>query len=304
MPASPGASTSSASPETQNVQRPITLVPLPPIDTLSLYPGERSALLDLLADLSPAEWDAPTVCADWSVKDVVLHLLGDDIGRLSRGRDGYVHPAFAAGLDIETLPGLIAAIDRQNAVWVTGTRRMSPALLIELLALTGDLTWSYFTTLDMNALGMPVDWAGPDPAPVWLDVAREYTERWVQQQHIRDAVGRPGLKERRWFAPVLDAFVRGLPRALREAPARDGATLRLIISGDAGGEWIALRHNGDWLLGTAPGMTVDATIALDADVAWRVFTKGMAKDDARQAARIDGDETLAARALDTVSILA
>ncbi len=284
------------------MSHPIT--PLPPIETLPLYSGERSALLDLLGELSASEWEAPTVCPDWSVKDVVAHLLGDDIGRLSWGRDGYVNPAFAAGLDIATLPGLVTAIDRQNAVWVTGTRRISPRLLIELLAMTGELTEAYFASLDMTALGMPVDWAGPEPAPVWLDVAREYTERWVHQQHIRDAVGKPGLKERRWFAPVLDAFVRGLPRVLRDAPSPDGTTLRLIISGDAGDEWIALRQNGDWMLGTAPGMAVDATVELGEDVAWRLFTKGISKEEARRAARIYGDKALAERALDTVSILA
>jgi uncharacterized protein (TIGR03083 family) len=261
-------------------------------------------LLELLGDLSAYDWEAPTVCADWSVKDVAAHLLGDDIGRLSWGRDGYVNLAFAAGLDIATLPGLIAAIDRQNAVWVTGMRRISPRLLIELLETTGALTEAYIASLDMTALGMPVDWAGPEPAPVWLDVAREYTERWVHQQHIRDAVGKPGLKEWRWFAPVLDAFVRGLPRVLRDAPSPDGTTLRLIISGDAGGEWIALRQNGDWMLGTAPGMAVDATVELDAERAWRLFTKGISKEEARKGARIEGDEALAERALDTVSILA
>jgi uncharacterized protein (TIGR03083 family) len=202
---------------------------------LDLFPGERTTLLELLAELPPAEWSTETVCPGWSVKDVAAHLLGDDVGRLSWGRDSYVNPAFAAGLDIATLPGLVAAIDRQNAVWVAGARRISPRLLIELLAMTGKLTEAYFASLDMSALGMPVDWAGPEPAPVWLDVAREYTERWVHQQHIRDAVGKPGLKERRWLAPVLDAFVRGLPRVLRDAPSPDGATLRLIISGDAGG---------------------------------------------------------------------
>jgi uncharacterized protein (TIGR03083 family) len=261
-------------------------------------------LLELLTDLAAADWDLPTVCPGWSVKDVALHLLGDDIGRLSWGRDGYVNPAFAAGLEIGTLPGLVAAIDRQNAVWVTGTRRMSPRLLIELLQLTGDLTEAYFSSLDMTALGMPVDWAGPDPAPVWLDVAREYTERWVHQQHIRDAVGRPGLKERRWFAPVLDAFVRGLPRVLRESPSLEGATLRLVITGDAGGEWVALHQNGEWMLGSAPGIETDATVELDEDVAWRLFTKGISKEEARQSARTAGDAALADRALDTVSILA
>ncbi len=261
-------------------------------------------MLQLLGSLSASDWEAPTVCAGWSVKDVAAHLLGDDIGRLSWGRDDYVNPAFAAGLDIATLPGLVAAIDRQNAVWVAGTRRISPRLLIELLEMTGELTEAYFASLDMTALGMPVDWAGPEPAPVWFDVAREYTERWVHQQHIRDAVGKPGLKERRWFAPVLDAFVRGLPRVLRDAPVGDGAALRLTIAGDAGGEWIALRQNGDWMLGTAPGMTVDATVELDEDRAWRLFTKGISKEEARRTARIEGDEALAERALDTVSILA
>jgi uncharacterized protein (TIGR03083 family) len=261
-------------------------------------------MLALLSDLSASDWESPTVCTGWSVKDVVAHLLGDDIGRLSWGRDNYVNPAFVAGLDIATLPGLVAAIDRQNAVWVTGARRISPRLLIELLEMTGELTEAYFTSLEMTALGMPVDWAGPEPAPVWLDVAREYTERWVHQQHVRDAVGKPGLKERRWFAPVLDAFVRGLPRVLRDTPAIDGTALRLTITGDAGGEWIALRHDGDWILGTAPGMIVDAMVELDGDRAWRLFTKGISKEEARRAARIEGDEALAERALETVSILA
>jgi uncharacterized protein (TIGR03083 family) len=280
------------------------ITPLAPIDTLPLFPGERSALLELLGDLPASEWEAPTICPGWSVKEVAAHLLGDDIGRLSWGRDGYVNPAFAAGLDVATLPGLVAAIDRQNAVWVTGARRISPGLLIELLAMTGELTEAYFTSLDMTALGMPVDWAGPEPAPVWLDVAREYTERWVHQQHIRDAVGKPGLKERRWFAPVLDAFVRGLPRALRNAPAANGAALRLTIAGDSGGEWVALRHKGNWMLGTAPGMSVDAMVELDEDYAWRLFTKGISKEEARRSARIEGDEALAEQALEMVSILA
>src|SRR5215213_6083530 len=139
------------------------LTPLPAIETLPLFSGERSALLELLADLSASEWEAPTVCPGWSVKDVAVHLLGDDIGRLSWGRDGYVNPAFAAGLDIATLPGLVAAVDRQNAVWVTGARRLSPRLLIEFLKMTGELTETYFSGLDMTALGMPVDWAGPEP---------------------------------------------------------------------------------------------------------------------------------------------
>jgi uncharacterized protein (TIGR03083 family) len=280
------------------------LAPLPRIDSLHLFPGERAALLNVLGNLSPTEWDLPTACPGWSVKDVTAHLLGDDIGRLSWGRDGYVNPAFADGLDITMLPGLVAAIDRQNAVWVAGARRMSPRLLIELLGLTGKWTQEYFASLDLDAPGMPVGWAGPDPAPIWLDVAREYTERWHHQQHIRDAVGRPGLKERKWFAPVLETFVRGLARPLAEVAVPIGSALRLTIAGDAGGEWVALREEDGWRLGIGPGIEAAASVKLDQEIAWRLFTKGITSEEARQAAAITGDPLLADRILDTVSILA
>jgi hypothetical protein len=51
-------------------------------------------------------------------------------------------------------------------------------------------------------------------------------------------------------------------------------------------------------------MPVGATVELDEDHAWRLFTKGMSKEEARRVARIEGNEALAERALDTVSILA
>ncbi len=132
--------------------------PLPPVAVLDRFAGERAALLDLLGSLSPAEWAAATACPGWSVKDVALHLLGDDVGRLSRGRDGFVNPAFGGpDLDLGTWSGLVAAIDRQNAAWVEGTRRLSPRLLVELLRFTGVLTESCFRGLDLDALGAPVD---------------------------------------------------------------------------------------------------------------------------------------------------
>jgi uncharacterized protein (TIGR03083 family) len=36
--------------------------------------AERSGLADLLDDLTPAEWAAPSLCAGWRVRDVAAHL--------------------------------------------------------------------------------------------------------------------------------------------------------------------------------------------------------------------------------------
>ena len=176
-------------------------------------------------------------------------------------------------------------------------------MLIDLLRVTGEQTASYFATLDLDAIGGPVDWVGPEPAPVWLDLAREYTERWVHQQQIRDAVGHPGLQEPAWFSPVLAAFVLGLPRALGEA-GRRGETVLFTITGEAGGAWTARRGETRWTLAPDRADAPTASVTLDQDSAWRLFTRGITPQQARQAARVFGAPELAARALETVSILA
>ena len=182
-------------------------------------------------------------------------------------------------------------------------RSVSPPVLIDLLRLTGERTASYFATLDLDAIGGPVDWAGPAPAPVWLDLAREYTERWVHQQQIRDAVGRPGLQEPEWFAPVLAAFVLGLPRALGKA-GQPAATVLLTITGEAGGQWLARRNEQGWTLEPGRDNAPAAAVTLNQDSAWRLFTRGLTPDASRRAATLSGDPELTARALETVSILA
>ncbi|MGD8968653.1 MAG: maleylpyruvate isomerase family mycothiol-dependent enzyme [Anaerolineae bacterium] len=271
----------------------------PPIIVVDLFPEILEALISLLSGLRTEDWDKRTACPSWSVKDVALHLLGDDVVILSSGRDGHSSPASAHSWE-----ELVAFIDAWNEGWVQATRRMSPRLLIDLLELTGTQVCGYFRSLDPYAYGGPVSWAGPDPAPVWLDLAREYTERWHHQQHIRDAVGRCGLKEPRFFAPVLDAFVRGLPRTFRDADAMDETLVALTISGAAGGQWFLLREGEKWNLYIDVLHEPHAGVIVDEDVAWRVFTKGMSKDEAREKVTIVGDRSLGAKVLDLVSIIA
>jgi len=60
-----------------------------PVIVVDLFPPERQELLLLLSELKDEEWHKPTICPGWNVKDIVLHLLGDDVGRLSRNRDAF-----------------------------------------------------------------------------------------------------------------------------------------------------------------------------------------------------------------------
>lgn len=182
------------------------------------------------------------------------------------------------------------------------TRRISTRLLCELLEFTGDMLDEHFRSLDLDALGWPVSWAGPDPAPVWLDVAREYTERWLHQQQIRDAVSAPPLTEPRLFAPVLAAFVRALPHTYRDVDAPEGTLIRLTVTGPAGGTWFLLREAGAWRLGADADGEPHAAVMLDEDAAWRLWTRGLTPDTA--GAALSGDAGLAKPALGMVSIIA
>jgi len=283
--------------------------PLEPVLTLHLFPEERSALLKLLASFSAPRWDTPTVCAGWSVKDVAAHLLADDLGRLSRGRDAYAPASFAASTPENVESQLLEFINRQNETWVAAARRLSPILLMELLRWSGDETQKYFESLDMFALGEPVSWAGPESAPVWLDIAREYTERWLHQAQVRDAVSAPLLTQPRLFLPVLDTFVRALPHTFRDVERPQGTHVLLLITriGETGSpplQWSLVREATRWSLFDSATFEPSATVKMDADTAWRLFTKGLTEPEALARTTITGDPGLGEKLLDTVSIIA
>ena len=270
-----------------------------PVRVVHLFPEVLDSLIEVLSELSIDDWNKPTVCARWSVKDIATHLLGGQLGILSRKRDRYLF----SGNPIKEWDDLVALINELNDAWVKAASRLSPRVLCELLKLSGDQVCDYFRSLDPDAIGDPVDWAGPDPAPVWLDLAREYTEWWHHQQQIRDATGQPGLKEPRFFSPVLDTFVRALPHTYRSADAEEGTLVALKISGDSGGRWLLRREESGWQLYVDADQQARAELTIDQEIAWRLFTKGIGKDEARAGAQLLGDQALAANALEMISII-
>ena len=281
--------------------------PIPPILVADLFPELDRHLLEMLRGLAPEQWEVPTACAGWSVKDVALHLLGGDLGNLSRRRDGLTNslaPYAPPGADFSDNATLVAALSRWNEDWVEATRRLSPRVICDLFAATQDAVHAYYASLDPLALGGPVSWAGPGPAPVWLDIAREYTEHWAHQAQIRDVLGLPALQGRRLYAPVLAAYMHALPHTLRDTFALDGATLRVVITGEAGGEWLAVREGTVWTLGIDPARPARATAFLDQDTAWRLFTRGLSDAAAERAVQIEGDATLAGAVRRMVAIIA
>jgi len=261
------------------------------------FPALRGHLLSLLEGLSENEWARPTAAPLWSVKDIAAHLLGGDIWILAGQRDGFQGP------EIQEYSQLVELVNRLNSEWVLAAGRISPRLLREFLAFTAPKVEAYFAALDPMTMGGPVSWAGPEPAPRWFDIAREFTERWHHQQQIRDATGRPPLYDPYFLSPVLDTFVRALPHSFRHTTAPQGTVVRLEISGEAGGVWLVHREPQAWTLVLDSRTAPAAEVVLPQDVAWRVFTKGIDRDNASARAVIRGDAALAAPIFATTAII-
>jgi|WetSurMetagenome_2_1015567.scaffolds.fasta_scaffold241049_2 uncharacterized protein (TIGR03083 family) len=275
--------------------------PVEPITTVELFPPLSVELINLLRGLSPDDWEKPTTCELWSVKDVAAHLLGGSLGRLSTDRE---ETAPSERL-IMTCGELVTLIDEENATWVEAAKRINPELLIEFLRLADERLYQYFKTLKDDELArIPVAWAGLSESPNWFDIAREYTEKWLHQAHIREAVGKPLLSERRWLYPVLDTFMRALPYTYRETDATDGTLVSFVIEGEAGGEWSLLRQNGMWNLYSSSDPTAGSIVHLDQDLAWRLFTRGIIPRVALPQIHIEGDKSLGVRIMNMVAIMA
>jgi uncharacterized protein (TIGR03083 family) len=271
-------------------------------NVLGLLEDERTELLALLVALDADAWAGATGCPGWSVKDIVAHVLGDDYGILARERDGFRE---AGSPHSASWDDVVRFVNERNEAWVAAWRRVSPRLLVDLLTGSGPALWAHYRSIDPEELGGPVSWAGDQPAPNWLRVAREYTERWVHQQQLRDATGRPGLRDGRWVRPLLDTFAHSLPVALGNADASAGTAVVVAATGEGGGRWTVARRGESWQLAAEPSTERPSTVVtIDVGTLWRLYTKAIDREAARAMARIEGDEALGERVLSARAIIA
>ena len=194
-------------------------------------------------------------------------------------------------------------LDAHNDRWVQAGGFLSTRLVAELLEFTGRAVAEFLEGVDLSAPGEVVSWAGPETAPWWLVGAREFTERWVHHQQIRDALGKPGLNGPSFVAPILAAAMHGVPRAYDGVEAPEDTTIAIDVTGRAGFSWAVRRDSDGWKL--YEGLTREATtrLSLDQDTAWRFLMGLLGVDETRRKVTVEGDEGLAEPFFDAVSAI-
>jgi uncharacterized protein (TIGR03083 family) len=141
---------------------------------LQLAREERLEFADFLAGLSPEQWDSPTLCAGWRVRDVVAHTMsyeGMPFGALAR----------------RFLKGRLQT-DRINELAVADLADRSTDELI----------------------GMVRQYAMPTGLGAGFDGRIALTDNMIHQQDIRRALGAPRVIAAERLLVALD-FVRWAP---------------------------------------------------------------------------------------------
>ncbi len=150
----------------------VNLTDTEPIDVRRLLRGEREDLLNLLTGLEKNDWSRSSAVPGWNVKDLALHLLDGELGVLSRNRDDD-----SVGLiNASTHTALVSGLAAKNQRWVDGSQHLSPRVITDLLAWSGEQVHAFYSTIQGSASGH-VSWASSEEVPAWLDIAREFTER-------------------------------------------------------------------------------------------------------------------------------
>jgi len=265
------------------------LEPLTPVYTADLFAPLSAELVSLLRGLGESDWTRPTVAGAWRVKDVAGHLLDGDLRKLAFCRDG--HRAW--GPASPAFDDVVAYINRTNATGVGYAERLSPRLLTDLLELTGEWVSRFVTSLPPEAdAAFPVAWAGEDRSTNWMDIGREYTERWHHQMQIRDAVGAPGLLQPRWLDPLLGLSVRALRRAYQDVQAPVGTAVTFEVTGEGESAWSVTRQASGWVVWRGKAKQPAASVRADADAAWRLLYNALSPGAARARLTTTGDTAL------------
>lgn len=280
---------------------------MPPILVAELFPDISRRLVALLRALAPDEWQLPTVSSRRTVKDIASHLLDGSLRRLSMQRDGY-RPADGRS---QPRPGepLMDFLNRLNEEWETGTRRLSPKVVTDLIEWADAQLADLFRSLDPHGPALfPIAWAGEERSENWMDIARDYTEKWHHTQQIFDATKRPStIMNRELGHPCLNAFMRALPFTYRDVSAPLGGGVTVVVTGEAGGNWHVVRLEGGWEQHAESLRAPLATVTMSQDTAWKLVTKRRSPEAARQQfpdIRITGDEALGRNVLGMVSVMA
>ena len=250
---------------------------------------ELERFLTLVESLTPADWEQPTACPLWNVRQVVAHVTGAAAGYASfqefkRQYNPIVQrPYRQAGF---------ALTDALNQVQVNDRGAATPAALIAELHEVGPRAIATRKRLPaiVRAIRLPLPLLGVVPLGYLTDLI--YTrDMWMHRVDVCRATGKDIILTARHDSRITALVIRDLARKL--SPRLRGFSIVYELTGGASGTWRIGQH--------VPPV---ATLSLDV-VDFNLLASGrLTAQEARSRGlvKVGGDETRASLALENTRI--
>jgi len=252
---------------------------------------------DLVGPLPEGEWNRPTECPYWSVRDVVSHIIGFECEMLGDPRP------------IHSLPSDLRHITTEAARYTevpVDTRRHHTAP-----EMTSELEY----TIIRRSRQLRNESRGPEHTlrgPVGQEMTLEELlwtrtfDVWVHEQDLRRALNRPGNLDSAAAAYARDYLLRSLPKVVaKDAGAKPGSAVVFDVHGP-------LEFMRTVRVDQEGNGTIDGSVSLGPAVTfttdWETFVRltcGRVKPHSvPDRLKIEGDEALAETILAHLAVTA
>lgn len=176
----------------------------------------------LCSGMPDRQWELPTGCPGWTVKDQVSHLVDYEARLLGRP---------APGPEPGPLPHVKNELGRANEIGVDARRANAGAeVLAEFRTVTAErlVQLRQLTGEDLAAQTLTANGPGTVADLLTLRVM----DSWSHEQDIRRAIGRPGHLDGPAVEEALGYFTRFLPYLIgKRAAAPEGSKVAFHIGG-------------------------------------------------------------------------
>lgn len=267
----------------------IRIPPLTHAEAAEMATVELERFLTLVESLTPADWEQPTACPLWNVREVVAHVTGAAAGYASfqefkRQYNPFVQrPYRQAGF---------ALTDALNQVQVDDRGAATPAALIAELREVGPRAIATRKRLPaiVRAMRLPLPLLGVAPLGYLTDLI--YTrDMWMHRVDVCRATGKDMILTVQHDGRIVALVIRDLARKL--SPRLRGFSIVYELTGGASGTWRIGQH--------VPPV---ATLSLDV-VDFNLLASGrLTAQEARSRGlvKVGGDETRASLALENTRV--
>lgn len=250
------------------------------------------ALDQVCSSLTPEQWDLPTDCPGWSVKDNLSHIIGTE--SMILGRPAPDH-------QVDDKPWVRNPIGANNEIVVDFRRPWPPDKVLDEFREVAAERMKALENMSADELGAE-SWTPIGPGTVRDLLAIRIMDCWVHEQDIRRAVGKPGGLEGPVAAHAFSRHSGAIPFVVgKKAAAPDGSTVVVEVEGF---EPFAVGVDGK-RANRLDAVPPEPTVRLKTDL--ETFNRlCCGRGDAaelRKNVEVEGDDQLASKILDQINFM-